>query len=52
MCTSLILYSLTGKSAAWKLTKKELRFPISTSEVSYRCCADSDFRYMNEEGPS
>eukprot|EP01034_Spumella_vulgaris_P032119 gene32119-39669_t len=39
-----------GKSAAWKLSKKELRFPISTSEVSYRCCAETEFRYMNGEG--
>lgn len=39
-----------GKSAAWKLTKKELRFPISVSEVSYRCCADGEFKFMNQEG--
>lgn len=38
------------KSAAWQLTKKELRFPPSTTEVPYKCCAEFKFLYMNEEG--
>lgn len=39
-----------GKSAAWRLSKRELRFPYTTPEVSYRCCASGDFRYVRDEG--
>lgn len=39
-----------GKSAAWRLTKRELRFPYSSPEISYRCCADFNFQYLREEG--
>jgi iduronate 2-sulfatase len=38
------------KSEAWKLGKRELRFPPTVSEISYRCCADGDFKYMREDG--
>lgn len=37
-------------SQHWKLTKKELRFPSTAPEISYRCCADPEYRYMREEG--
>ncbi len=40
------------KGEAWRLSKKELRYPFSSPSVSYHCCADgmSHFRFMNEEG--
>lgn len=38
------------KADSWKLTKKELRFPPSSPDVAYRCCADETFKHMNEEG--
>jgi iduronate 2-sulfatase len=34
----------------WKLGKRELRFPPTASEISYRCCADGEFKFMREEG--
>jgi arylsulfatase A-like enzyme len=43
-------YKGKEKKEAWKLTKKELRFPMSSPEVSYRCCADPVFKHMNQEG--
>jgi arylsulfatase A-like enzyme len=43
------LYNDKSKKEAWKLSKKELRFPPSVSEVSYRCCAGS-LNFMREEG--
>lgn len=39
-----------NKSDHWRLTKRELRFPVSTSEISYRCCAEGDFKFMREDG--
>lgn len=39
-----------NKKDAWKLTKKELKYPSSLSEISYRCCAEGRFRFMNGEG--
>lgn len=39
-----------GKSHHWKLSKRELRFPTSTPEIAYRCCAEPEFHYMREEG--
>lgn len=39
-----------GKNDRWKLTKKELKFPTTVSEISYRCCAEGRFRFMREEG--
>jgi iduronate 2-sulfatase len=39
-----------GRNKAWKLNKRELRFPYSSPEISYRCCAEGEFRYMREEG--
>ena len=39
-----------NKKENWKLTKKELKFPTSVSEISYRCCAEGRFRFMREEG--
>jgi hypothetical protein len=44
------MYKTPEKMDAWKLTRKEMRFPISAPDVAYRCCADPDFRYMEEEG--
>lgn len=41
-----------GKNEAWQLSKKELRFPPTSPSVAYRCCADPDFRFMNNEGAS
>lgn len=45
-----LLYKDKVKQQAWHLTKRELRFPPSVSEVSYRCCADPEYRFMREEG--
>ena len=39
-----------GKEEMWRLTRKELRFPPSSPEVSYRCCAEQSFFMMEEEG--
>lgn len=44
------MYKSSEKRNSWHLSKRELRFPYSVSEVSYRCCADPEFRYMREEG--
>lgn len=38
------------KKEFWKLSKKELKYPTSLSEISYRCCAEGRFRFMREEG--
>ena len=32
------MYNSKEKKNMWKLSKKELRFPLSVSEVSWRCC--------------
>jgi iduronate 2-sulfatase len=39
-----------NKTDAFKLTKKELRFPYLASGGGYKCCAEGSFNYMNEEG--
>lgn len=39
-----------GKEASWALSQRELVFPQSSPSVSYRCCAENDFRFMEEEG--
>jgi arylsulfatase A-like enzyme len=39
-----------GKEEMWRLSKKELRFPPSSPEVAYRCCAEPSFFMMEEEG--
>ena len=39
-----------AKQESWHLSKRELRFPPSVPEVSYRCCADPEFRFMRGEG--
>jgi iduronate 2-sulfatase len=44
------MYNTPEKKQAWKLSKKELRFPITGSEISYRCCAEGVFQFMNNEG--
>jgi iduronate 2-sulfatase len=44
------MYKGAEKKKSWHLAKKELRFPTTTHEISYRCCADGDFHYMREEG--
>ena len=33
----------------WNATEAELRYPLTSPVVSYRCCADS-YHYMNDEG--
>lgn len=37
---------------AWRLTKRELRYPASISEISHRCCADWNFKFVRDEGSS
>ena len=39
-----------NRTDAFKLTKKESRFPHSAPDVAYRCCAEFDFMYMEQEG--
>lgn len=39
-----------NRTDGFKLNKKELRFPQSSHEVSYRCCAEPSFKFMNEHG--
>ena len=39
-----------NKTTHWKLSKKELRFPFYASAAGYKCCAESHFKYMHEEG--
>ena len=34
----------------WNATTDELRFPPTAPMVSFRCCADNSYRFMNEEG--
>lgn len=44
------MYKGVEKTNSWHLSKKELRYPVTSHEISYRCCADSHFHYMREEG--
>ena len=46
------MYKSKNVSQHWQLSRKELKFPASTSEVSYRCCAENSFKYMKNEGAS
>jgi iduronate 2-sulfatase len=39
-----------NRTESWRLTKKESRFPHSAPTVSFRCCGENNFRFMNEEG--
>ncbi len=39
-----------NSTESFKLKKKELKFPSTAPAMSYRCCAEGSFRYMNEEG--
>lgn len=39
-----------GKEKSWELSEEELRFPPSAPAVSYKCCADKHFKFMNVEG--
>jgi iduronate 2-sulfatase len=39
-----------GAEYAWKLTKKEIRYPPTSPAVAYRCCAMPRFMYMEEDG--
>ena len=39
-----------NKRYAWTLSDQERQFPPSAPLSSYRCCAESTFKYMNEEG--
>lgn len=41
-----------NKTESWRLTKKELRFPFLASGGGYKCCAEGEFHYMNNEGAS
>ena len=34
----------------FEMTKKELKFPSNASLAGWKCCAESEFRYMNNEG--
>ena len=34
----------------WNASADELRFPPTAPIVSFRCCADNTYRFMNEEG--
>lgn len=38
------------KKSAWQLSPQELQYPPSLSEISYRCCAEQSFRFMNAGG--
>lgn len=44
------MYKNPDRMEAWKLSKKESKFPYSSPPVAYRCCANPKFQYMNEEG--
>eukprot|EP01041_Mallomonas_annulata_P003872 gene3872-7730_t len=37
-------------NVAWRLSERERSFPRDKDSPSYRCCAEPDFAYMNEEG--
>ena len=40
-----------NRSSMWEnLTPEQLRFPEKAPPVAYRCCADTNYRYMNNEG--
>lgn len=39
-----------NKTEAFKLSKKELRFPLHASAAGYKCCAEPTFRFMKQEG--
>ena len=39
-----------NKTEAFKLSKKELRFPLHASAAGYKCCAEPIFRFMKQEG--
>mmetsp|Transcript_22497 Transcript_22497/g.32337 ORF Transcript_22497/g.32337 Transcript_22497/m.32337 type:complete len:601 (-) Transcript_22497:131-1933(-) len=43
------IYKNKDRMNAWKLSKRELRFPPTTSEISWRCCA-GNLDFMREEG--
>jgi len=40
----------TNLQDSWRLTETESTFPKTSPAVSYRCCANDVFKYMNEEG--
>ena len=46
------MYTKKGKKFDDKvsLSKEELRFPPSSPEVAYKCCADDTFVYQKHEG--
>ena len=39
-----------SKVHQWNASIDELRFPPTAPMVSFRCCADNTFRFMNQEG--
>jgi iduronate 2-sulfatase len=39
-----------SRTHVWDASPEELKFPPTAPAVSYRCCADSRFKYMNGEG--
>lgn len=39
-----------NRTSEWRLSKKELRFPLTTPEIAYRCCAEPQFKFMRGEG--
>ena len=44
------MYKDPDRMQAWKLSKKESKFPYSSPPVNYRCCANPTFKYMRDEG--
>ena len=39
-----------NKTDSFRLSKRELKFPVTSPEIAYRCCAEVAFTYMKEEG--
>jgi iduronate 2-sulfatase len=39
-----------SRADAWNLTEQERTYPPTTPSVSHRCCGDTQFKYMNQEG--
>jgi iduronate 2-sulfatase len=37
-------------SSVWEVPKKELKFPPSAPSVAFKCCAQGEFAFLNNEG--
>ena len=44
------MYSGSDMKAAWKLPRRGLTFPFNSPSISYRCCAESRFYYLQDNG--